>query len=177
MVSLISDLFTTKSRGAATGVLHFGVYLGFGLSQGLGIYLTRANVLGLGWRPVYVGAGLPGLLLAFLLLAVPDPREGHHRKLMATIHEENICLQMKPEKNNLDNSSRSFSEDMSSLVGTMCSPLMLILLLAAATRYPLFHSPPFHRHCAGFTWAYNARLYFLSYYPEAEVGPTPFPFN
>ena len=25
------------------------------------------------------------------------------------------------------------------------------------------------RHCSGFTWAYNARLYFLTYFPGAEV--------
>ena len=26
------------------------------------------------------------------------------------------------------------------------------------------------RHSAGFTWAYNCRLYFLSYFPLSEVG-------
>ena len=28
------------------------------------------------------------------------------------------------------------------------------------------------RHSAGFTWAYNCRLYFLSYYPEADTVGT-----
>ena len=36
---------------------------------------------------------------------------------------------------------------------------MLVLFLAAACR-----------HSAGFTWAYNCRLYFLSYFPHSDVG-------
>ena len=36
---------------------------------------------------------------------------------------------------------------------------MLLMFLAAACR-----------HSAGFTWAYNSRLYFLSYYPYSDVG-------
>ena len=27
-----------------------------------------------------------------------------------------------------------------------------------------------YRHSAGFTWAYNCRLYFLTYFPQADVG-------
>jgi len=169
MVSLLTDLFSSKSRGAATGILHFGVYLGFGLSQALGIHLTRANLLGLGWRPVYLLSGIPGLFLALLLLTVPDPRERQRRK--AAQPEETICLQLEQEKVEDDNNNSprcdgdsihrltSFSEDMICLARVLFSPLMLLLFLAAATR-----------HCSGFTWAYNARLYFLSYYPEAEVG-------
>ena len=60
-VSLISDLFSEKSRGVATGVLHLGVYVGFGLSQACGIYLTRADLFGWGWRSVYILTGLPGI--------------------------------------------------------------------------------------------------------------------
>ena len=181
MVSLLTDLFSSKSRGAATGVLHFGVYLGFGLSQALGIHLTRANLLGLGWRPVYLLSGIPGLFLALLLLTVPDPRERQRRK--AAQPEETICLQLEQEKveDNNNNSSRcdagslrltSFSEDMICLARVLFSPLMLLLFLAAATRYLLKKKQLLNqcfRHCSGFTWAYNARLYFLSYYPEAEV--------
>ena len=32
-VSLISDLYSDRQRGLATGILHLGVYLGFGMSQ------------------------------------------------------------------------------------------------------------------------------------------------
>ena len=182
MVSLLTDLFSSKSRGAATGILHFGVYLGFGLSQALGIHLTRANLLGLGWRPVYLLSGIPGLFLALLLLTVPDPRERQRRK--AAQPEETICLQLEQEKMEDDNNNSprcdedsihrltSFSEDMICLARVLFSPLMLLLFLAAATRYLLKKKQLLNqcfRHCSGFTWAYNARLYFLSYYPEAEV--------
>ena len=147
MVSLLTDLFSSKSRGAATGVLHFGVYLGFGLSQALGIHLTRANLLGLGWRPVYLLSGIPGLFLALLLLTVPDPRERQRRK--AAQPEETICLQLEQEKVEDDNNNSprcdgdsihrltSFSEDMICLARVLFSPLMLLLFLAAATRYLL----------------------------------------
>ena len=144
MVSLLTDLFSSKSRGAATGVLHFGVYLGFGLSQALGIHLTHANLLDLGWRPVYILSGIPGLFLALLLLTVPDPRERQHRKVAQP--EETICLQLEQEKmeddnNNSPRSNRdsiqqsSFKEDMICLTRVLFSPLMLLLFLAAATRY------------------------------------------
>jgi MFS family permease len=162
MVSVLADLFPARSRGAATGVLHLGVYLGFGLSQALGIHLTRLDLLGLGWRPVYLLAGLPGLALAPLLATLPDPRERRRRKLAGPddAKEETMCLKLSPEKTSHDDTSSgaSFAEDMALLGRTLCSPLLLIMFLAAATR-----------HCAGFTWAYNARLYFLSYFPQAEV--------
>ena len=144
MVSLLTDLFSSKSRGAATGVLHFGVYLGFGLSQALGIHLTRANLLDLGWRPVYLLSGIPGLFLALLLLTVPEPRQRKHKKLEKP--EEAICLHLDQEKVDDDNNNsprsgpdsirpNSFNEDMICLVRILFSPLMLILFLAAATRY------------------------------------------
>ena len=144
MVSLLTDLFSSKSRGAATGVLHFGVYLGFGLSQALGIHMTRANLFNLGWRPVYLLSGAPGLFLALLLLTVPEPRERKGRKVL--LAEEARCLQVDQEKiedDDNNNSPRdglqeaSFKEDMVCLAKILFSPLMLILFLAAATRYLL----------------------------------------
>ena len=148
MVSLLTDLFSSKSRGAATGVLHFGVYLGFGLSQALGIHLTRIDLLGLGWRPVYILSGVPGLFLALLLLTVPDPREKQQRQVGQPEPEETICLQLEQEKmeddnNNSPRSDRdsirltSFREDMVCLFKVLFSPLMLLLFLAAAARYLL----------------------------------------
>ena len=144
MVSLLTDLFSSKSRGAATGVLHFGVYLGFGLSQALGIHLTRASLFSLGWRPVYLLSGAPGLFLALLLFTVPEPRERKGRKML--LAEEARCLQVDQEKiedDDNNNSPRdslqeaSFKEDMLCLTKILFSPLMVILFLAAATRYLL----------------------------------------
>ena len=74
-VSVISDLYQDKHRGVATAVLHLGVYLGFGLSQAAGIYLTKINVLGFSWRIPYFITGLPGLLFGILLIVLKDRRD------------------------------------------------------------------------------------------------------
>merc|ERR1740123_1840521 len=73
-VSLISDLYTDHHRGLATGILHLGVYFGFGMSQVAGIYLTRLNVLGQSWRAAYMVTGVPGLLLGLTMLMIKDSR-------------------------------------------------------------------------------------------------------
>ena len=39
------------------------------------------------------------------------------------------------------------------------NPALAILLLGACVR-----------HTAGYCWAYNTRLYFLTYYPEFDLG-------
>ena len=40
-VSLISDLFSAESRGAATGIFHWGIYFGYGLSYVIGVYVPK----------------------------------------------------------------------------------------------------------------------------------------
>ena len=72
--AVIADLFSASARGVANGIFSWGVYLGFGLAFVLGINLTAADLLGRGWRAVYVVAGAPGLLAAAtILLALRDP--------------------------------------------------------------------------------------------------------
>ena len=73
-VSVISDLFPDTMRGVATAVLHLGVYLGFGLSQAAGIYLTQLNILGFSWRVSYFITGVPGIIFSILLLFLNDDR-------------------------------------------------------------------------------------------------------
>ena len=56
---------------------------------------------------------------------------------------------------------------MRELLGCLLSPFMVTMFLAAACR-----------HAAGFTWAYNCRLYFLSHFPAAEAAAaTAFPLS
>jgi MFS family permease len=59
-VSLISDLYPGDGRSTATGIFHWGIYFGFGLSYIIGIYVPTANILGTGWRFCYYLAGVPG---------------------------------------------------------------------------------------------------------------------
>ena len=55
--------------------------------------------------------------------------------------------------------AESFMANIKSLSKCLLSPFMLLMFLGASCR-----------HSAGFTWAYNCRLYFLSYYPDNDVG-------
>merc|ERR1719445_1219160 len=73
--SLIAEMFPTKQRGIANGIFSWGVYLGYGFSFLFGIYLTKLDILGYGWRSPYVLASLPGMSLALTLLIVEDPRK------------------------------------------------------------------------------------------------------
>ena len=47
------------------------VYLGYGFSFLFGVYVTRLDVLGWGWRASYILAGLPGIALAAAMLLLP----------------------------------------------------------------------------------------------------------
>ena len=74
--SLIAEMFSASYRGVANGVFSWGVYYGYGLAFVFGIYITSADVLGYGWRAPYLLAGLPGLVLALLILTTfADPRQ------------------------------------------------------------------------------------------------------
>eukprot|EP00092_Neocalanus_flemingeri_P010484 GFUD01011295.1.p1 GENE.GFUD01011295.1~~GFUD01011295.1.p1 ORF type:complete len:473 (+),score=126.28 GFUD01011295.1:388-1806(+) len=137
---LIAELFSASSRGVANGIFSWGVYYGYGLAFVFGIYITRADVLGYGWRAPYVLAALPGLVLAVLLATtVKDPRQ---KDTEATAKASS--------------DGRAYFR---TLARSFLSPSMLILLLAA-----------FFRHTAGYCWAYNTRLFFQTYYPDFDIG-------
>lgn len=143
--ALIADLFTASARGVANGVFSWGVYLGFGLAFVLGINLTQADILGYGWRSAYVIAGTPGLLVAgLILLSLRDPRRG--RRGVAGVSSST-------------SSSRERGTYMAKLWSSFTQPSVLMLLVAAMAR-----------HTAGYTWAYNTRLYFQSYHPHFSLG-------
>ena len=74
----------------ATAVLHLGVYLGFGLSQAAGIYLTKVNVLGFSWRIPYFITGIPGVLFGILLIILTDPRNEDNAIKVKEDKEENF---------------------------------------------------------------------------------------
>jgi len=137
---LIAELFSASSRGVANGVFSWGVYYGYGLAFVFGIYLTKADVLGYGWRAPYIIAALPGVLLAILLATtVKDPRV----KVRETKQED----------------GRDGLAYARTLARSFLSPSMLILLVAA-----------FFRHTAGYCWAYNTRLFFQFYYQDFDIG-------
>jgi MFS family permease len=89
--SLISDYFRPELRSTAISVYSMGIYLGAGLSfivGGVVIKLTSGQedfvipLLGAvrAWQLVFFLVGLPGLLVAALMLVIREPaRKGLHR--------------------------------------------------------------------------------------------------
>ena len=72
--SLIPELFEPQARGQANGIFSWGIYFGYGLTFTLGNYLAPADVLGYGWRAAFVIGCLPGVIFAFLIFFLDEPR-------------------------------------------------------------------------------------------------------
>lgn len=94
--SIISDTFPRHRLSLAMSVFGAGSYLGIGVSLVLGGYLIDAfpkegvvvPVLGhlSAWRAVFLAAGLPGLLIAFLIWTMADPpRRGRVEQASSSI--------------------------------------------------------------------------------------------
>jgi MFS family permease len=70
--SLIGDLFPPAKRSRALGVFMLGLPLGLCLA-----YLTAAWLAHeYGWRTCFVVAAVPGLIIALLVLKLPEPARG-----------------------------------------------------------------------------------------------------
>lgn len=71
--SMISDLYGPKSRAAALGVISMGPNIGMLIAFMCGGWITGT----FGWRATFLTAGVPGLILALLLvLTVREPVRG-----------------------------------------------------------------------------------------------------
>ena len=71
--SLISDYFPAKQRGAGLAIYSLGVPLGTMLGVALGAGVAAEH----GWRVAFFVVGLPGILLALImLLVVREPKRG-----------------------------------------------------------------------------------------------------
>ena len=111
-------MFTSSHRGVANGIFSWGVYYGYGLAFVFGIYITDADVLGYGWRAPYVLAGLPGILIAILiLLTFSDPRDEKKNE-------------DKEINNREENFAKWFFKYLKKLFRNFCSPTMIILVFA-----------------------------------------------
>jgi MFS family permease len=84
--SLIGDLFPARLRGTAVGIYSAGLFVGGGLSlliggaivEGWNAAFPDGNApLGLaGWQAAFIGAGLPGLVLALWVFSLREPQRG-----------------------------------------------------------------------------------------------------
>lgn len=85
--SMICDAFHARRRGTALGAFTSGIYLGIGASIAIG-GLVLAALRGApevtlplfgtlrAWQAAFVCVGAPGLLVALLMLTVPEPARG-----------------------------------------------------------------------------------------------------
>jgi len=69
MLSMISDLYPPHKRAGAVSIYYAGAPIGGMLILFAGGWVGQHY----GWRAVFIGAGLPGILLALLLLAIKEP--------------------------------------------------------------------------------------------------------
>lgn len=72
-MSMVADIFPAAKRGAAISVLTIGAALGYSA----GAFIAGVLNDRFGWQGALMAVGLPGLLVAALLvLTVPEPRRG-----------------------------------------------------------------------------------------------------
>lgn len=83
--SLISDWFPRRLRATALAIYSAGLYVGGGLSLGIGGLIVKGwndhfpngGPLGLvGWQAAFMIVGLPGLILALLISTLREPLRG-----------------------------------------------------------------------------------------------------
>ncbi|MFA5969092.1 MAG: MFS transporter [Sphingomonas sp.] len=83
--SLISDWFPRRLRATALAIYSAGIYVGGGLSLGIGgLIVKRWNAaypdggpLGLaGWQAAFLAVGVPGLLMAMVVATLREPYRG-----------------------------------------------------------------------------------------------------
>jgi MFS family permease len=93
-LSLIADIFPRNRLAGAVAVFSIGTSVGAGVSLAIGGFLLEileAAPLSLpvvgelqAWQGVFLATGAPGVLAAFLILLVPDPRQGGPRPASAS---------------------------------------------------------------------------------------------
>jgi MFS family permease len=90
-LSMMSDYFPKRTRGRAVAVYNTGITLGTGLAMILGGHLVEhiasappvvLPVVGelFAWQTVFIIVGLPGLLMAMLMLTVREPARRERMK-------------------------------------------------------------------------------------------------
>jgi MFS family permease len=84
--SMLSDSFSPRSRATVLAIYSSGIYIGAGLGLGIGgqivdrwnaAFTPETAPLGLaGWQAAYLAVGIPGVLLAFWVRSLNEPRRG-----------------------------------------------------------------------------------------------------
>lgn len=96
-LSMISDYFPQQSRGRAISFYTMGISLGSALAMIVGGQLVgnalqappvTVPVFGqlYGWQPIFFMVGLPGIVLAVVMLTVAEPERGEKLKIGSSDH-------------------------------------------------------------------------------------------
>jgi MFS transporter, Spinster family, sphingosine-1-phosphate transporter len=78
--TLVADLFPEAKRGRVLGVFYLAIPVGFALGYLVGGYFGTRY----GWRTPFYVAGVPGFLLATVMLFIPEPERGQFDSLRET---------------------------------------------------------------------------------------------
>jgi predicted MFS family arabinose efflux permease len=78
--TFVADLFPESKRGRVLGVFYLAIPVGFALGYPIGAYFGTQY----GWRTPFYVAGMPGFLLAALMLLIPEPERGRFDSLPET---------------------------------------------------------------------------------------------
>ncbi len=78
--TFVADLFPEAKRGRVLGVFYLAIPVGFALGYPIGGYFGTQY----GWRAPFLLAGLPGFLLATIMLFIPEPERGQFDSLKET---------------------------------------------------------------------------------------------
>jgi len=84
--TIIADLFPESVRGRVLGIFYLAIPVGFGLGYHIGGTLGTHY----GWRAPFYVAGVPGFLLAALLLFIPEPERGRFDSLEETSERKSV---------------------------------------------------------------------------------------
>ncbi len=101
--SLIPDYFPRENLGLAMGIFSLGASLGAGLSFMIGglvvDFATSTGTISVpvlgslrSWQLVFLIVGLPGLLVAGLMLLLPEPRAARWKKVDSKPHPAPLAL-------------------------------------------------------------------------------------
>src|SRR6266850_464270 len=82
--TLVADYFPLERRATALGVFQAAIPMGFALGYVLGAVLAHF----FGWRVAFMVVGLPGLIVAFFVWRLREPRRGAHDPVVEEVRSD-----------------------------------------------------------------------------------------
>ncbi|CAH1787144.1 unnamed protein product, partial [Owenia fusiformis] len=149
--SIISDYFSSTQRGFALGFYNWGIYIGYSMS-----FLMNITTRLVGWRPVYIIAGAPGIVISIVVFFTVKEPERHGMTAASKLED---TAQDKSSAN-VDQSvaMASNASKFKEALRTFTNPVLLFLCLGGAIR-----------NGGGYVWSYNINNFFTYYHPGTRV--------